>query len=82
MSQVSLHFVPSSLPLSPLTLHLSYLCLDHVDPSGAECLHAVVDVHHPLTLSHVQHHVQHNVAARPTSPHTATARERKVKGQI
>lgn len=30
-----------------------YLGLDHVDPPGAEGLHAVVNVHDALTLGHV-----------------------------
>lgn len=39
------------------------LSLDHVDPPGTEGLHAVVNVHDALTLGHVQHHVQDDVAA-------------------
>lgn len=39
------------------------LGLDHVDTPGTEGLHAVVNVHDALTLSHVQHHVQDDVAA-------------------
>lgn len=39
------------------------LCLDHVDASRAEGFHTVVDIHHAFTLSHVQHDVQHDVAA-------------------
>ena len=48
------------------------LCLDHIDASRAEGLDAVVDVHHALTLGHVQHHVQNDVAAGSTCPHTGT----------
>lgn len=40
-----------------------YLRLDHVDTPGAEGLHTVVNVHNTLTLGHVQHHIQNNVAA-------------------
>ena len=47
----------------------THLGLDHVDASGAEGLHTVVDVHHPLTLGHIQHDVQNDVAAGPTRPH-------------
>lgn len=39
------------------------LSLDHVDPPGTEGLHAVVNVHDALTLGHVQHHIQDDVAA-------------------
>lgn len=44
-------------------VHGPNLGLDHVDPPGTEGLHAVVNVHDPLTLSHVQHHIQDDVAA-------------------
>lgn len=40
-----------------------YLRLDHVDPPGAEGLHAIVNIHDTLTLGHVQHYVQNDVAA-------------------
>lgn len=48
------------------------LGLDHVDASGAEGFDAVVDVHHALALSHVQHDVQHDVAAGAPGAHAAT----------
>lgn len=48
------------------------LRLDHVDASGAEGFDAVVDVHHALALSHVQHDVQHDVAAGASGAHAAT----------
>lgn len=41
---------------------VSHLRLDHVDAPGAEGLHAVVNVHDALTLRHVQHHIQNDVA--------------------
>lgn len=47
----------------------THFSLDHVDASGAESLDAVVDVHHAFTLGHIQHDVQHNVAAGPARPH-------------
>lgn len=45
---------------------LPYLSLDHVDTSGTEGLHAVVNVYDALTLSHVQHHIQNDVATCAT----------------
>lgn len=39
-----------------------HLSLDHVDTPGAEGLHTVVNVHDTLTVRHVQHHIQDNVA--------------------
>ena len=48
------------------------LCLDHVDAARAEGLDTVVNVHHALTLGHVQHHVQNDVAAGSTRPNTGT----------
>lgn len=52
-------------------LCLPYLSLNHVDAPRAERLDAVVDVYHSLTLCHVQHYIQDNVATRPPSTHTA-----------
>ena len=46
-----------------------HLCLDHVDASGAQGFHTVIDVHHAFTFSHVQHDVQNDVAACPPRPH-------------
>lgn len=43
-----------------------YLSLDHVDPPRAQLPHAVVDVHHALSLRHVQHDVDDDEAACPT----------------
>lgn len=54
-----------------------YLRLNHVDATRAEGLDAVVDVYNSLTLGHVQHHVQDNVAAR--SPSTRTAFQEKTQ---
>ncbi len=50
------------------------LCLDHVDTSRAESFDTVVDVHHAFTLRHVQHDIQHDVAAGAAGPHTAKQR--------
>lgn len=51
------------------SLHIcSDLCLDHVDASRAEGFHTVVDIHHTFTLGHVQHDIQHNVAAGASCP--------------
>ena len=47
-----------------------HLSLDHVDAPGAEGLHAVVNVHDALTLRHVQHHIQNNVATCAASART------------
>lgn len=47
-----------------------HLCLDHVDTARAEGLHTVVDVHHSFTLRHVQHYIQHDIAACPACSHT------------
>lgn len=49
---------------------IPYLGLDHVDAPGAEGLHAVVNVHDTLTLSHVQHHIQNDVATCAASART------------
>lgn len=45
-----------------------YLGLDHVDPPRAQLPDAVVDVHHALSLRHVQHDVDDDEAARPSRP--------------
>lgn len=50
------------------------LCLDHVDASRAEGFDTVVDIHHAFTLRHVQHDIQHDVAAGAARPHTGTQR--------
>lgn len=50
----------------------SDLCLDHVDATRAESFDTVIDVHHAFTLRHVQHDVQHNVAAGTARTHTDT----------
>lgn len=50
---------------------VSHLGLDHVDAPGTEGLHAVVDVHDPLTLGHVQHHIQDDVATGAASARAA-----------
>lgn len=47
------------------------LRLDHVDAAGAEGFDAVVDVDHAFALGHVQHDVQHDVAAGASGPHAA-----------
>lgn len=49
---------------------LAYLSLDHVDPPGAQLPHAVINVHHPLSLRHVQHDVDDDEAAGPSRPGT------------
>lgn len=49
---------------------IPYLGLDHVDPPGAEGLHTVVNVHDALTLGHVQHHIQNDVATCAASART------------
>ncbi|TNN86139.1 hypothetical protein EYF80_003556 [Liparis tanakae] len=58
-------------------LHSSTSSLDHVDASGAESLDAVVDVHHAFALGHIQHDVQHDVAAGPARPHAGQGREER-----
>lgn len=46
----------------------SHLSLYHVDPPWAKSLHAVVDVDHPFSLSHVQHDVNdYKTACTPCS---------------
>lgn len=52
-------------------LCLPYLSLNHVDAPRAERLDTVVDVYHSLTLCHVQHHIQDNVATSSPSTHAA-----------
>lgn len=47
------------------------LRLDHVDAAGAQSFNAVVDVDHAFALGHVQHDVQHDVAAGASGPHAA-----------
>lgn len=58
----------------------SHLSLYHVDASGAQGLHAVVDVHHALPLRHVQHDVDDDVAAC-ASGSGADQGERAARGQ-
>lgn len=58
---------------------IPYLRLDHVDAPGAEGLHAVVNVHDALTLGHVQHHIQDDVAARAAG--AGAGRERPGPGE-
>lgn len=48
-----------------------YLSLYHVDAPRAQSLDTVVDVHHSLTLCHVQHNVQDNITTCPPSAHAA-----------
>lgn len=55
------------------------LCLDHVDASGAEGFDTIVDVHHAFALSHVQHDVQHDVAAGAACPNAATQNKSSIK---
>ena len=54
-----------------------YLCLDHVDPAGPQLPHTVVDVHHSLSLRHVQHDVHHHEAAG-----ASRARTVNILGQV
>lgn len=56
-----------------------HLSLDHVDAAGAESLHTVVNVHDALTLCHVQHHIQDDVAACAAG---ARAGERAAPGHV
>lgn len=58
---------------------VSYLSLDHVDTSWAERLHTVINVHHTLTLRHIQHHVQNDVTAGAAGTHTA---DRQITAQL
>lgn len=64
---------------------MQYLRLDHVDPAWAELSHAIIDVHHTLTLSHVQHDVNDDKAARTASASTESQIDvscvRKPKGK-
>ena len=46
----------------------SHLCLYHVDASGAQGFDTVIDVHHALSLRHVQHDVNHDVTSCTSSP--------------
>lgn len=67
--------------LSPHALR-THLGLDHVDSPRAQRLHTVVNVHDPLALSHVQHHVQDNVTACPPRASTGGNGEREENKQI
>ena len=58
-----------------------HLGLDHVDAPGAEGLHAVVDVHHPFPLGHVQHDVNDDETASPARTSTARRRGLSQQGQ-
>lgn len=58
-----------------------HLCLDHIDTARAEGLHTVVDVHHSFTLRHVQHYIQHDIAACPACSHTEEE-ERKTDSKM
>lgn len=54
----------------------SHLSLYHVDPPWAKSLHAVVDVDHPFSLSHVQHDVNdYKTACTPCSSTAERHRE-------
>lgn len=55
-----------------------YLGLDHVDPPRAQLPDAVVDVHHALSLRHVQHDVDDDEAASASGP-GATGERREEK---
>ncbi len=55
----------------------THLGLNHVDSSGAQSFDTVVDVHHPFSLCHVQHDVNHDVTSRPAGSRTETYREGK-----
>lgn len=57
----------------------THFSLDHVDASGAEGLDTVVDVHHSFTLGHIQHDIQHDVAAGPARPHAGCREEERQK---
>ena len=50
---------------------IPYLSLDHVDPPWAQLPHAVVNVHHTLSLCHVQHDVDDDEAACSSRSSTA-----------
>lgn len=55
----------------------THFSLDHVDASGAEGLDTIIDVHHSFALGHIQHNIQHNVAAGPTCAHTGAEERRE-----
>lgn len=57
------------------------LRLDHVDAAGAEGFDTVVDIHHAFALGHVQHDIQHDVAAGAARPHAATQRTSLVRNR-
>lgn len=59
----------------------THFSLDHVDASGAQGLDTVVDVHHSLALGHIQHDVQHDVAAGPARPHAGFSGSRSREGR-
>lgn len=50
---------------------IPYLSLDHVDPPWAQLPHAVVNIHHTLSLCHVQHDVDDDEAACSSRSSTA-----------
>lgn len=56
---------------------LPYLSLDHVDPPWAQLPDAVVNIHHTLSLRHVQHDVDDDEAACPSRPSTAGKHKQK-----
>lgn len=70
---VGKHFTRTTVsPLSALSTltHeplLYYLCLNHVYTPRAQCFDTVVNIHNPFTFCHVQHYIQDNVAACPSS---------------
>lgn len=50
---------------------VQYLGLHHVHPPRPQLPHAVVDVHHPFPLGHVQHDVNDDETAGPARTSTA-----------
>lgn len=50
----------------------TYLGLDHVDSSGSQLPHTVVDVDHAFSLRHVQHDVNHDETTCTPRPRTDT----------
>ena len=50
---------------------VQYLSLHHIHPPRPQLPHAVVDVHHPFPLGHVQHDVNDDETAGPARTSTA-----------